>query len=665
MVRSRYKNGINHGKHSLNPDREKQPKGSTMRTKATIKRLNMYRNFKAKRDKNGKIIRPAPFQSTLPSGTVARVEPNRRWFGNTRVISQDTLQSFKEAMKIRNPYEVILRQTRLPISLLDEKKTKSKSALLASESFSYVFGNKAQRKRPSLKCDDLTALVQQAESSQHTYEKVEDKHMVRPDDGVRELTQDPHFKAGRSKRLWNELFKVLDSSDVVLYVLDARDPMGTRSSYIEKYLKTEKPHKHFIFILNKVDLVPVWITKRWKAILSEEYPTLIFHAHMTKPLGKIALMGLLRQLASLHSKERPQISVGIIGYPNVGKSSIINALRNKKVCNVAPLAGETKVWQYVTLMKSIFLIDCPGVVHPDGNTEAELVMKGVVRVEYLQQPDLYIRDVLQRVKPEFLQAKYNLPPLLPSDVEKYLQKKKSDEAKDTYDDNKNKDDASCLPPVVSWCDYPELFLETLARQSGKLLKAGEPDLTTTAKRVLNDFQRGKLPYFVKPPMEREEPEESNPIEEYSEEIVKDLAVDLFDDEKDNEMNQSTSDMASSADTGFVEGNVSESDDNSDTELDSSRIPDFDLNANDDDHHPTDTGDTANGETTAVKPPHVLTSRQKRAMDRAMRRQKNRAGRQFYKEIREQRPGGKKSDNKDDQNLRKLNFRSKGNNKKHK
>lgn len=42
------------------------------------------------------------------------------------------------------------------------------------------------------------------------------------------------------------------------------------------------------------------------------------------------------------------------------------------------MAGETKVWQYVTLMKSIFLIDCPGVVYPDGNTEAELVMKGVV-----------------------------------------------------------------------------------------------------------------------------------------------------------------------------------------------------------------------------------------------------------------------------------------------
>ncbi|VDO66391.1 unnamed protein product [Schistosoma margrebowiei] len=274
-------------------DREKQPKGSTMRTKATIKRLNMYRNFKAKRfEQKWENSSPCTFSinSTLRYSCT----------GNTRVISQDTLQSFKEAMKIRNPYEIILRQTRLPISLLDEKKTVL--------SYSYVFGDKAQRKRPSLEFDDLSV----------NYLCLSFAYF---------LNQDPHFKAGRSKRLWNELFKVLDSSDVVLYILDARDPMGTRSPYIEKYLKTEKPHKHFIFIINKVDLVPVWITKRWKAILSEEYPTLIFHADMTKPLGKVALMGLLRQMASLHSKERPQISVGIIGYPNVGKSSIINALR--------------------------------------------------------------------------------------------------------------------------------------------------------------------------------------------------------------------------------------------------------------------------------------------------------------------------------------------------
>lgn len=47
---------------------------------------------------------------------------------------------------------------------------------------------------------------------------------------------------------------------------------------------------------------------------------------------------------------------------------------------MAPIAGETKVWQYVTLLKSIYLIDCPGVVYPEGDTEADMVMKGVVSI---------------------------------------------------------------------------------------------------------------------------------------------------------------------------------------------------------------------------------------------------------------------------------------------
>ena len=54
--------------------------------------------------------------------------------------------------------------------------------------------------------------------------------------------------------------QVIDSSDVVMQVLDARDPMGTRSKRIEDFLKKEKPHKHLIFILNKCDLVPTWVT---------------------------------------------------------------------------------------------------------------------------------------------------------------------------------------------------------------------------------------------------------------------------------------------------------------------------------------------------------------------------------------------------------------------
>ena len=70
--------------------------------------------------------------------------------------------------------------------------------------------------------------------------------------------------------------------------------------------------------------------------------------------------------------------MGLIGYPNVGKSSIINTLKKKKVCKVAPIPGETKVWQYVTLMRKLFLIDCPGVVYNVGDTENEIILKGVV-----------------------------------------------------------------------------------------------------------------------------------------------------------------------------------------------------------------------------------------------------------------------------------------------
>jgi len=53
---------------------------------------------------------------------------------------------------------------------------------------------------------------------------------------------------------------VVDSSDVVIVVLDARDPQGTRCPQVEKYLKAEAPHKHLMFVLNKCDLVPTWVT---------------------------------------------------------------------------------------------------------------------------------------------------------------------------------------------------------------------------------------------------------------------------------------------------------------------------------------------------------------------------------------------------------------------
>ncbi|XP_074641988.1 uncharacterized protein LOC141899522 [Tubulanus polymorphus] len=454
------KDSVNKAQHSMNPDRTKGAGGNNMRDRTTINRLKMYKNFKPVRDRSGKIIKAAPFQSKLPSGTVARVAPNRKWFGNTRVIGQAALQTFQEEMGkvMKDPYKVVMRQTKLPISLLDQKAKFSRMHILETESFENTFGPKSHRKKPKLKNSDMETLLANAEAAQDNYDVEKDRDIFVDNLGVKDEPREMVFRAGQSKRIWNELYKVIDSADVVIQVLDSRDPMGTRCKQVEQYIKKEKSHKHLVFVLNKCDLVPTWVTQKWVALLSSEYPTLAFHASLTNPFGKGAMIQLLRQFGKLH-QDKKQISIGFIGYPNVGKSSIINALRSKKVCKVAPIAGETKVWQYVTLMRRIFLIDCPGVVYPTGETESEIILKGVVRVENVKCPDDYIPEVLRRVRREYILKTYK---------------------------------------IESWTDHED-FLEQLCRKSGRLLKGGEPDIKTMAKMVLNDWQRGKIPYYVRPP----------------------------------------------------------------------------------------------------------------------------------------------------------------------
>ncbi|CAO2588964.1 Nucleolar GTP-binding protein 2 [Lemmus lemmus] len=283
---------------------------------------------------------------------------------------------------MKDPYKVVMKQSKLPMSLLRDRIQNANVHILDTESFESTFGPKSQRKRPNLFASDMQSLLENAEMSTESYDQGKDHDLVTEDTGPffpRNEAQEEIYKKGQSKRIWGELYKVIDSSDVVVQVLDARDPMGTRSPHIEAYLKKEKPWKHLIFVLNKCDLVPTWATKRWVAVLSQDYPTLAFHASLTNPFGKGAFIQLLRQFGKLHT-DKKQISVGFIGYPNVGKSSVINTLRSKKVCNVAPIAGETKVWQYITLMRRIFLIDCPGVVYPSEDSETDIVLKGVVGI---------------------------------------------------------------------------------------------------------------------------------------------------------------------------------------------------------------------------------------------------------------------------------------------
>ncbi|KAM7492599.1 hypothetical protein LguiA_035520 [Lonicera macranthoides] len=468
-------------KHSLDVNRDGNASKGGGRTSATVRRLKMY-NTRPKRNSKGHILSHDLQSKELPS---TRIQPDRRWFGNTRVVGQKELEFFRDELgsRLSSNYNVILKERKLPMSLLHDHQKQARVHLLDTEPFADAFGPKKKRRRPKLMVSDYESLAKKADGSQDAFEeKYGASGPVEGNvDGFRDLVRHTMFEKGQSKRIWGELYKVIDSSDVVVQVLDARDPQGTRCYHLEKHLKEHCKHKHMILLLNKCDLVPAWATKGWLRVLSKEYPTLAFHASINKSFGKGSLLSVLRQFSRLKS-DKQAISVGFVGYPNVGKSSVINTLRTKNVCKVAPIPGETKVWQYITLTKKIFLIDCPGVVYQSHDTETDIVLKGVVRVTNLPDASEHIGEVLKRVKKEHLERAYKI--------------------KDWEDDND--------------------FLVQLCKLSGKLLKGGEPDLKTAGKMILHDWQRGKIPFFVPPPKHEDEKSEEEAKESGAE---KDAAVD--------------------------------------------------------------------------------------------------------------------------------------------
>jgi nuclear GTP-binding protein len=198
------------------------------------------------------------------------------------VISQDALASFREAMaeKAKDPYTVLLKTNKLPMSLIHDAPNQKNGirqhqAKIAVQSrpFEETFGPKAQRKRVKLGVGSIEDLAGETVKMHDNYlDRLEQAKLLSGTSGEAEQSgekeadaptmtsaREPIFSKGQSKRIWNELYKVIDSSDVVIHVLDARNPLGTRCKSVEKYIKDEAPHKHLIFVLNKCDLVPTGV----------------------------------------------------------------------------------------------------------------------------------------------------------------------------------------------------------------------------------------------------------------------------------------------------------------------------------------------------------------------------------------------------------------------
>lgn len=352
----------------------------------------------------------------------------------------------------------------------------------------------------------------------------------------------------RNIEVWRQLWRVIERSDLVVQIVDARNPLLFRSADLESYVSQADGNKRNLLLINKADMMTEKQRKAWASYFDEKHINFrFFSAHLAKEMneGKDALQDLEeRELQQEVNQDKPEeemvkdvqdlnlkkaegeewssededgsenvdgdssaassdqteimtvdeleslflenippdatndrkTTIGLVGYPNVGKSSTINALIGAKKVSVSATPGKTKHFQTINLSDRVVLCDCPGLVFPNfATTKAELVCNGVLPIDQLREFTGPSALVTQRIPQTFLETVYGIK--IPTRAQ---------------------EEGGTGRPTASE------MLKAHAKARGFATTGhGGPDESRAARYILKDYVVGKLLYCHPPPRDPE------------------------------------------------------------------------------------------------------------------------------------------------------------------
>jgi ribosome biogenesis GTPase A len=247
--------------------------------------------------------------------------------------------------------------------------------------------------------------------------------------------------------------EIIEMTDIIIEVLDARFIEETRNVEVEEEIK--KQGKKLIYAINKADLINRKTTK------INLHPHVLISTH--ERFGSVRLRNMLKQFAKKvkHTQKNKdnlnKTLIGVIGYPNTGKSTLINFLVGRPVAKTGNEAGFTKGLQKLSLTKELMILDSPGVIPAkeysmsDKAKMAKQTLLSARSSGKVRDPETAIQYLMNDV-PGVLEKNYKLKPQEDS----------------------------------------ELLLEELALKKNFMKKGGKANLDRAARMILTDWQAGKI-----------------------------------------------------------------------------------------------------------------------------------------------------------------------------